>query len=170
MKSGLRRGGTVLCLLALATLVRADEAADPLAIYKSGDYARAIPLLQQAVAKNPKDALAQAALLSALVYEGRVDEASDAADDDAQNFPQSPEVLAARGDYEFYMGDVPAAENLYKSALKIKDETARACYENVSHLSCGLALSRRAAALHASAPVRSGRCADHDGVCNLFSW
>ena len=118
----------MLCFLALAMLLRADEPSDPVSVYKSGDYVRAIPLLQQAVAKNPKDPVIQAALLSALVYQGQVDEATDAADGDAQNFSQSPDVLSARGDLAFYMGDMPAAENLYKTAIKIKDDTARAHY------------------------------------------
>jgi hypothetical protein len=118
----------LVCLLAFALVIRADEPVEPLSIYKSGNYVRAIPLLQQAVAKNPKDAPMQAALLSALVYQGRVDDAADAAEDDAQNFPESPDVLAARGDFAFYMGDMPAAENLYKAALKLKEETARGYY------------------------------------------
>ncbi|MBV8896143.1 MAG: tetratricopeptide repeat protein, partial [Acidobacteriaceae bacterium] len=118
----------MFCFLALAMLVHADEPSDPVSVYKSGDYVRAIPLLQQAVAKNPKDAVIQAALLSALVYQGQVDEATDAADGDAQNFLESPDVLSARGDLAFYMGDMPAAENLYKSAIKIKEGTARAHY------------------------------------------
>ncbi len=117
-----------LCFLALAMMARADEPADALAVYKSGDYARALPLMQQALARNPKDAVMQAALLSVLVYQGRVDEAADAADGDARNFPQSPDVLAARGDFAFYMGDMPEAEKLYKAAAQLKNETARAYY------------------------------------------
>lgn len=122
------RGSVCLLLFALVSTLRGEEPANPLTVFKSGDYVRAIPLLQQAVAKNPKDAALQAALLSALVYEGRVDEAADAADNDAQNFPQSPDVLAARGEFAFYMGDMLAAGNLFNAALKIKDETARASY------------------------------------------
>jgi tetratricopeptide (TPR) repeat protein len=123
--------------LALATSLAAVEADDPIAVYKSGDYTRALPLLQQAVAKSPKDPSLQAALLSALVYQGRVDEASDAADDDAQNFPQSPEVLSARGEFAYYMGDMPQAETLYKAALRLNPQNARALY--------GLARIHRAA-------------------------
>src|SRR5581483_2711960 len=117
-----------ICLFALALVLRGSEPADPLTVYKSGDYASAIPLLQQAVAKDSKSAVLRAALLSALVYQGRVDEAADAANEDAQAFPQSPEILAARGEFAFYMSDLPAAESLYKAAAKLKDETARAYY------------------------------------------
>lgn len=127
----------LFCFLALAMPLAAVEPGDPIAVYKSGDYARALPLLQEAVAKNPKDSSLQAALLSTLVYEGRVDEASDAADDDAQNFPQSPEVLTARGEFAYYTGDMPQAEILYKTALKLSPQNARALY--------GLARIHRAA-------------------------
>lgn len=115
--------------LALAQLCRADQSTDPIAIFKSGDYARAIPLLQGTFAGNSRqDPRVQAALLSALVYQGRVEEAAGLADDAAHAFPQSPEVLTARGDLAFYMGDMPAAETLYKAALNVDDKTARAYY------------------------------------------
>jgi Tetratricopeptide repeat/Aspartyl protease len=117
----------LLFLFALAGMCAADSS-DPLAIYKSGDYARALPLLQDAVGKNPKNAVLQAELLSALVFQGRVDEAADVADEDAQNFPQSPDVLAARGELAFYMGDMPQAESLFKAALKLDGQHARAAY------------------------------------------
>jgi tetratricopeptide (TPR) repeat protein len=104
------------------------ESADPLAVYKSGDYFRALPLLHQEVAKNPKDAALHAALLSVLTYLGHVDEAADAADQDAQEFPTSAQVLAARGEFAFYMGDIAAAAALFHAALKLDDKNARAVY------------------------------------------
>ena len=67
-----------------------------LAVYKSGNFAAAIPLLQSALSKFPNDTLLQAALLSSLVYDGRVDQASEADEHDAAAFPDSPEILAAR--------------------------------------------------------------------------
>lgn len=132
-----------LCLFALAMLSTAAESADPIAVYKSGDYAHALPLLQQAIAQNPKDPALQAALLSVLVYQGKVDDAAETAADDAQNFPQSPEVIAARGEFAFYMGDMPAAGDLFRKALSIKDETPRAFY--------GLYRLQRAASMYRSA-------------------
>ncbi len=122
-------GAKLLCLLlaSLAPLL-AWQPADPIAVYKSGNFNRALPLLQEAVANNPKDAGLQAALLSTFVYLGRVDEALQAAENDIQNFPQSPEVIAARGELAFYMGDMAAAEADFRSAIKIKDETAHAYY------------------------------------------
>ena len=117
-----------LYFFVLSASIRAAEAPDAMAIFKTGDYARALPALRQSVAKTPNDAVLQAALLSTLVYLGHVDEAADAADNDADNFPQSPDVLAARGEFAYYMGDMPQAETLFRAALKLRDPTARAVY------------------------------------------
>ncbi|MBV9781750.1 MAG: aspartyl protease family protein [Acidobacteriaceae bacterium] len=105
-----------------------EKTDDALTVYKTGNYEAAIPLLEAAATKAPKDPILHAALLSALVYEGKVDEASDAADADAAEFPDSPEVIAACGEFAFYMGDMPEAEKLFKSAYKLKEQTARAYY------------------------------------------
>ena len=86
----------ILLLFAAITCAGATE--DAIAAYKGADYNRAIPLLQTAVAASPQDAVLNAALLSALVYEGRLDDASELADNAAAAFPQSPEVTAARGE------------------------------------------------------------------------
>ncbi len=125
-------------LLKLATMVffaasvsQAADAPDPIAVYKSGDYTKAIPLLQAAASKTPPDPTICAALLSSLVYEGRVDEATDLSNAYETQFSNSPEVIAARGEYAFYMGDMPQAEKLFRvSAGKgsEKDEPARAAY------------------------------------------
>jgi len=119
------RGGLPLFLASLAV---AQEPADPIAVFKTGDYKRAIPLLQSAVAKTPKDPALCAALLSSLVYEARVDEATDAYNQYETQFPDSPEVMAARGEFAFYMGDMPEADKLFRAASKQKDETPRAAY------------------------------------------
>lgn len=98
-----------------------------MAAYKAADYKTAIPLLKATAAKTPQEPLVAAALLSALVYEGRLDQASDAAEADARAFPNSPEVIAARGELAFYVGDMLEAEKLFKAAVKQK-ETPRAVY------------------------------------------
>ncbi len=114
-----------------AFLISAElfAATDPaLAAYEDANYEKAIPLLRSALAATPKDPLLTAALLSALVYQERVDEAMEAAAADAVNFPNAPEVLAARGEFAFYMGDMPEAERLFRAAIKIKDQTPRAYF------------------------------------------
>jgi predicted Zn-dependent protease len=106
----------------------AADTVNGLAEYKAANYKAAIPLLQVAARANGNDPVIAAALLSALVYEGRVDEASDAAQIDASRFPTSPEVNAARGEFAFYMGDMREAETLFKTAIKLKEDTPRALY------------------------------------------
>ena len=108
--------------------VLCGDTSEGLAAYREANYEAAIPLLQAAAVKAPRDPLIHAALLSALVYEERVDSASDAAADDAVAFPTSPEVTAARGEFAFYMGDMGQAEKLFRAALKLKEETPRAYY------------------------------------------
>jgi tetratricopeptide (TPR) repeat protein len=130
----------VACILFVTTGLPAI-AGNGLAAFEAADYDTAIPLLQSAVALTPKDTVLQAALLSALVYKGRIEEASDAADSDAINFPGSPEVIAARGDYEFYMGNMPEAEKLYKTAAKLNGQMARAYY-GLYRLYCALSFYR----------------------------
>lgn len=123
----LRLIGCTLALLVPIALA-GDAGGDALGIFRTGDYAAAIPLLKAEAAKTPADPAIAAALLSALVYEGRVDEASDAAKADATAFPNSPEVMAARGEFAYYMSDMAEAERLFRAAIKLKEATPRAYY------------------------------------------
>lgn len=116
--------------LAAVTLVADEpvESTDPIAVYKNGNYRAAIPLLQGSASKDPRNSAVAAALLSSLVYEGRADEAADLADSDAAAFPNSPEVLAARGEFAYYMSDMAEAERLFRAAIKLSEPTPRAYY------------------------------------------
>jgi|GEM_PF-2645808 len=114
-------------ILSFPAILVAD-ASDGMTAYRAADYKTAIPLLQAATAQSPKDPLISAALLSALVYEGRADEAADAALADGAASPNSPEITAARGEFSYYMGDMASAEKLFRAAIKLKEETPRAYY------------------------------------------
>lgn len=116
----------VVFLPAAALLAGGNTA---LEIYKSGDFEKAIPLLQAACREKSQDPVTRAAFLSSLVYEGRLDEASAEAGQDAAAFPESPEMTAARGEFAFYMGNMPEAEKLFRSAIALKGNTARAYYD-----------------------------------------
>jgi len=118
----------VVVAFSLLPILCLADSNDGLAAYKAGDYQTAIPLLQSTSSSAPKDPIVRAALLSALVYEGKVEEASEAADADATQFRDSPEVTAARGEFAYYMGDMAEAEKLFRAALKLKEQTPRACY------------------------------------------
>lgn len=132
----------VFPLLVHATLEEAprDQA---LAVFKQGDYKTAIPLLQAELRTSEKDIALRSALLSALVYEDRLDEAGEAADAAEAEFPDSPEMLAARGEYKFYIADMGAAEQLFRRSLQLK-ENARACYglARINHMQSRFRTSR----------------------------
>lgn len=136
---------TLLLGAAALRLLYAD-ADSALAAFRAGDYNRAVPLLSAAAGADPKNAALRAALLSALVYQGKLEDASDAADLAARDFPDSPEILAARGEFAFYLGDILQAEKLFLGAIKLKNETPRAYY--------GLARLDRAASMYRTARLR----------------
>ena len=147
----------------IACILRADES-PALAVYKSANYEAALPLLQSAAAKNPSDPLIQAALLTTLVNCDRVEDALAANKQDETAFPNSPDVLAARGEFAFYMGDMGAAERLWKSAGKLNDNTARAYF--------GLAKLYRAASFYRTARLFCLKAHDLDpddaGITRLW--
>ncbi len=138
----------------IASLPAFSQDNNGLADYKSGNFVAAIPLLQNAIAKSPNDAALQAALLSSLVYEGKVDQAASADEHDVAAFPNSPEVIAARGEFAFYMGDMPQAERLFKAALKLNENSPRGIF--------GLSRLYRAASFYRSARLLCLKAHDVD--------
>ena len=155
---------SLLAIVSLYSLLLSAESDTGLAAYKAGNFEAAIPLLQSAVNQSPQDAPLQAALLSSLVYEGRVDQASDADEHDATAFPDSPEILAARGEFAFYTGDLLQAERLFKAAIKIKEATPRAYY--------GIYRVFRAASLYRTARLACLRAheIDSDDALIMKAW
>jgi tetratricopeptide (TPR) repeat protein len=115
-------------LMALCALAQGAESEDALAAFRAGDYKKAIPLLQAAASKDSKDVAVRAALLSTLVYENQQAEAAAVESAGEADFPNAPEMLTARAEYAFYMGDVGHAEKLVKQSLAAKD-TGRATYD-----------------------------------------
>lgn len=120
----------LLCLSAwaafLPTFLTAES--DVIAKYQEANYKLAIPLLRAAIATDDKNPRLHAALLSALTYEGLVGEATTEAEQDALAFPQSSDVLAARGEFVYYLGDMARAEKLYRAALQVDEKCARAWF------------------------------------------
>ncbi|HLH03565.1 MAG TPA: aspartyl protease family protein [Bryobacteraceae bacterium] len=98
-----------------------------LSAYKDANFEAAIPLLETAHAQSPKDPAVLAALLSSLTAEDRVDRAVEI-DQEAAAFGNVPEVLVARGEFAFHMGDMPGSEKLFKSALQLQESNARALF------------------------------------------
>ncbi|MBV9613282.1 MAG: aspartyl protease family protein [Acidobacteriaceae bacterium] len=162
--NAIRTGRALGVFLCFAMGLPAADSGSAMAAYKIGDYKTAIPLLQAACQGSPKDASAAAALLSALVYEGRIDQAADAAEADATAFPDSPEVIAARGELAFYMSDMREAERLFKAAFKLKEATPRAIY--------GLSRIYRMASMYRSARLLCLRAheIDPDDALIMSDW
>jgi tetratricopeptide (TPR) repeat protein len=145
--------GVVLAVALFSPMMHSQDD-NGLAAYKAGNFEAAIPLLQAAAARSPSDASIQAALLSALLYENRVDGASDLSQRDESAFPNSPAVIAARGEFAFYMGDMPQAERLFKAAIKLQEATPRAVY--------GMSRLYRAASFRRSARLTCMRAHEID--------
>ncbi len=124
----------VLLLLALlvpaAGMVSVGRADEPSAegLYLSGHFKEAISLLRASIAAKPDDPVPAAHLLTSLVNEGVLSDAEDLADQLTQKFPDSSDVLAARGDLAFYRGDMGQAQKLYVQALKIREANAHAYF------------------------------------------
>jgi len=135
--------GLLLISYFFAVLPVTGDSGDAFATYKQANYKAAIPLLKAAIEADGKNPLLHAALLSSLTYEGMVAEASDEADADESAFPQSADVLAARGEFAYYMADMAAAQTLFRAATKLKEGSARGAF--------GLARMYRAASYHRTA-------------------
>jgi predicted aspartyl protease len=138
----MRAAAGILLTFSLFALPRpqTSEVSNGLSEYEDANYEAALPLLRAAAGADPKNAAVRAALLSSLTYEGKVDEAEDVFDSAATDFPDSAEVLAARGEFTFYMGDVYLARKLFGDSLKVR-ETARAVF-GLSHMLLGSSMYR----------------------------
>lgn len=138
--------GFVACAWAVGSLRSADDVSEGEVEYQSARFHEAIPLLKQAVAQNPEKPAPAAHLLSSLVEEVQFAEAEALEPQLAQKFPDSADVLAARGDLAFYRGDTASAERLWLAALKVSGNNSRAYY--------GLYRLDRAASLYFTARMR----------------
>ena len=114
----------------LAILISSSRADEPNAesLYLSGHFKEAIPLLRASIAAKPDDPFPAAHLLTSLVNEGVLSDAEDLADQLTQKFPDSSDVLAARGDLAFYRGDMGQAQKLYVQAVKVREGNAHAYF------------------------------------------
>jgi tetratricopeptide (TPR) repeat protein len=118
-----------LAVLALAaTFGLSSRADEPSAenLYLNGHFKEAIPLLRASIAAKPEDPVPSAQLLTSLVNERLLSDAEELASGLAEKFPDSSDVLAARGDLAFYLGEMGRAQQLYAQALKVREANAHA--------------------------------------------
>jgi len=151
-------------LLLVVAVDAADSPRDAaLEAFRNADYATAVPLLEMAMAADPKDDVVAAALLSSLIAENSYDKAVDLGAKLKNQFPDSADALSARGDLTFYLGRMVEASQLYKESIR-KKETARA------HL--GLYKVLRAASYYRTARLMllRGYELDHSDAALLHAW
>jgi tetratricopeptide (TPR) repeat protein len=117
-------------LVGLVVLISSSRADEPNAesLYLSGHFKEAIPLLRASIAAKPEDPVPSAQLLTSLVNERLLSDAEELADRLTEKFPDSSDVLAARGDLAFYRGDMAETQKLYVQALKVREANAHAHY------------------------------------------
>ena len=101
-------GWVSLAGLGLVNIGRADGP-DGEAEYQSAHYKDAVRLLRQTVAQDPAKPTPAAHLLTSLVEERQLGEAETLATQLEQTFPNSADVLSARGGLAFYRGDMAGA-------------------------------------------------------------
>ncbi|MGA7414271.1 MAG: aspartyl protease family protein, partial [Bryobacteraceae bacterium] len=143
-------------LALMAALGSSGRAVEPSAenVYLSGHFKEAIPLLRTSIAAKPEEPVPAAYLLTSLVNEGALSDAEELADQLTQRFPDSSDVLAARGDLWFYRGDMGQAQKLYVQALKVREANAHAHY--------GMYRLFRSASMYAAARLHLLRAYDID--------
>jgi len=118
----------VLALAATFGMSSQTDEPNAESLYLSGHFKEAIPLLRAAISAKPADPVPAAQLLTSLVNEGSLSEAVDVSDQLEEKFPDSSDVLAARGDLSFYRGDMAQAQKLYVQALKLREANAHAYF------------------------------------------
>ena len=143
-------------LVGVVVLISPSWADEPNAesLYLSGHFKEAIPLLRASAAAKPEDPVPAAYLLTSLVNDGGLSDAEDLNDQLAGKFPESSDVLAARGDLAFYRGDMGQAQKLYVQALKVREANAHAHY--------GIYRLFRSASMYATARLHLLRAYDID--------
>jgi tetratricopeptide (TPR) repeat protein len=123
----------VLLLILLALLLTAQTPApvadDPLAdarqLFHQGDFRGAATAFRKVIAAQPLPE-AYSGLVRSLLKLDDVKAAEESSQKALAALPQSALVHAARGDVYFRRGMIPEAEDEYRAALKLDDQTARA--------------------------------------------
>lgn len=88
-------------------------------LFRSGKFAEAEAGYKALVKADPRLVLAQVGLVRSMLREQKVDESLDAVNQALTSDPGSAALLAARGDVEFRLGDMAAAEIAYLRAQTI---------------------------------------------------
>ena len=87
-------------------------------LYTTGKFAEAADSYQAILKTDPKLVAAQVGLIRSLLREQKVDDALAAATSALAAQPNSPPLLAAMGDVDFRLAQMPEAEAAYQKALR----------------------------------------------------
>src|ERR1039458_4918052 len=101
-------------------LIAADQ------LYKAGKFAEAADKYQALLKIDAKLVAAEAGLMKSLLREQKIDEASAEAVKALAAQPNSAALLAAMGDVQFRLAEMPEAEKSYHEALQIDSHELRA--------------------------------------------
>jgi tetratricopeptide (TPR) repeat protein len=142
----------VLLLLSLRIVLPGDDAKAPAAnpeleaadqLYRSGKFAAAETSYQALLKADAKLVPAQVGLVRAMLRQQKVDEAFDAVNAALTALPDTPPLLAAKGDVEFRRGEMQDAEVAYLTAKKLDSKEVRA-HLGLARLYRSYSLYRRA--------------------------
>jgi tetratricopeptide (TPR) repeat protein len=101
-------------------LIAADQ------LYKAGKFAEAAEKYQALLKIDAKLVAAEAGLIESLLREQKIDEASAEAVKALAAQPNSAALLAAMGDVQLRLAEMPEAEKSYRKALQIDSQELRA--------------------------------------------
>jgi tetratricopeptide (TPR) repeat protein len=118
-------------------LIAADQ------LYKAGKFAEAAEKYQALLKIDAKLVAAEAGLIESLLREQKIDEASEEAVKALAAQPNSAVLLAAMGNVQFRLAEMPEAEKSYHKALQIDSRELRA-YLGLARLYRAYSLYRRA--------------------------
>jgi len=111
--------------------------------YRSGKFAQAEKSYQTIVQKNGKLVAAQVGLVQSMLKQQKIDDALDAVNKALTSMPDSPPLLAVRGNVQFRRGEMLAAEKSYLRANIVDEKEVRG-YVGLARLYASYSLYRKA--------------------------
>src|SRR5208337_679894 len=144
--------GAAILLLSLHALWFGDDIKPPVSapelaaadqLYRAGKFAEAEASYQALLKTDSNQVPAQVGLVRAMLRQQKIDEALDAVNTALAVQPNSAALLAAKGDVQFRLAEMPDAEGSYLTAKKLDPKEVHA-YLGLARLYRSYSLYRRA--------------------------
>ena len=141
-----------LLILALALLLNFAHAAavpgdsqldNAEQLFRSGKFAEAEAAYRQVLTDNPAQVAAQVGLVRSILREQKIDDALEHVNSALMAQPNSAALLATKGDVQFRLGEMAAAETSYRAAQRNDPKDFRA-YLGLAHLYSAYSFYRKA--------------------------